>query len=110
MLITYANTKIEKLCNDPKKYGIKEGLPKKIIVELEIALMTMRNMDSCQDFFKPVHMSYRFEKLTNKKGLMSIRLDHKYRLTFYEMNHEENLEFIEIKGIEIEKVSNHYGD
>ena len=110
MLIRYANNKIEKLCSNPRKYGIKEGLPKKIIEELEIALLVMSQMDSCQDFFKPANMPYRFKRLTNKKGLMSIRLDHKYRLTFNEINHEEKLEFIEIKGIEIEKVSNHYGD
>lgn len=59
-------------------------------------------------FFKPAHRRYNLEKLTNKKGLMSIRLDRKYRVTFYEKNRNEKLSFVEITGIEIENVSNHY--
>ena len=109
MLIDFANTKIKNICTDPDKYAVRE-LPPKVIKKLKEAMVTMKYMDSCQDFFKPANKTYCFEKLTNKKGLMSIRLDYKYRLTFYEINHEEKLEFIEIKGIEIEKVSNHYGD
>lgn len=110
MLIEYANANIRNLCLNPKKYGIKNGLPNKIVNELQIVLSIMHEMESCQDFFKPANIPYRLEKLTNKKGLMSIRLDNKYRLTFYEINHEEKLSYVEIKGIEIEKVSIHYGD
>lgn len=110
MIIGFANNKIERLCNNPDKFGPKEGLPKKIIQELKLALSIMKNMDSCADFFTKANKGFMLEKLTNKKGLMSIRLNRKYRLTFYEINHEENKTYFEIKGIEIVKVDNHYGD
>lgn len=68
-------------------------------------------MDSCQDFIKPVFVSYRLKYLTNERGLLSIRLDRKYRLTFYaKEDPHKHKPFIEIKGIDLKEVSNHYGD
>ena len=110
MNIRYVNTRIEKLCTNPDMYGYREGLSKKIIEELKILMIKLKSMESCQDFFAPVNKKYNLEKLTNMNGLMSIRLDRKYRVTFYEENRIKNLSFIEITGIEIVEVSNHYGD
>ena len=109
MEITYTNSAIEKLCHDPDKYGRKHDLPTKIIKELKEALTIMKNMSSCADFLKPIHRSYNFERLKNKNGLMSIRLDIKYRMIFYDATHE-NKEFIEIIAVEIVDVNNHYKD
>ncbi len=108
MDIIFANTRIEKLCLNPDVYAVKEGLPKQVVEELKLFMYRVRSFDNCADFFKPAHRRYNLEKLTNKKGLMSIRLDRKYRVTFYEKNRNEKLSFIEITGIEIENVSNHY--
>lgn len=110
MIIGYANTHIENLCIDPEKFGRKEKLPKKIIEVLKNVLTFMNGMDSCQDFFLSVYKKYRFEKFKNEKGLMSIRLDYKYRMTFYDINYDKNKEYNQIVGIEIQEVSNHYGD
>ena len=67
-------------------------------------------MENCGEFvLKPICNKYRFEKLKNQNGLMSIRLDRKYRLTFFEGNHQQK-EFIEIVAVEIQDVTNHYGD
>ena len=67
-------------------------------------------MENCGEFvLKPIYNKYRFEKLKNQNGLMSIRLDRKYRLTFFEGSHQQK-EFIEIVSVEIQDVTNHYGD
>lgn len=110
MEIEFANKDIKNLYIDPDKYGKKQKLPKNIISELKIVFPIMLRMESCADFFKPANMGYKLEKMTKKKGLMSIRLDRKYRLTFYEINREEKMSFLQIKGIELVEVSNHYKD
>ena len=111
MIITYANAQIRKLCCDPDKYGRKEGLPRHIIEELKIALTVIENLNNCEEFItKKIYSGYAFERLTNKNGLMSIRLNNKYRLEFIDIDNNRKKPFIQIVGIEIIQVSNHYGD
>lgn len=106
MQITYKNKKIADICCNPDKH-IKE-FGKKIIENLKLALVIMTSMENLSDFQKPAHIKYRLEKLKNMNGLMSIRLDQKYRLTFYNSNDVPNAAFIEINKITIENLSNHY--
>ena len=108
MKITYANNTIERICLNPDVYAVKAGLPKNIIDKLKTFLYRVKRFQNCADFFKPAHQKYQLEKLINKKGLMSIRLDRKYRVTFYEIDKKEIFKFEEIVGIEIVDISNHY--
>lgn len=108
MRIEYANANIKKICKNPSRYS---SFPKEIILKLETTLTIISAMTSCQDFFKPVHKGYRFEKLTNTHGLMSIRLNNRYRMVFRDYDAcDKDKKFIEIVSIEILEVSNHYGD
>lgn len=109
MKIEYADTKIKKLCSNPTKFG-RSDYSKKILTELEDALIIISNMQNCKEFYLPIHRCYKFERLVNKGGLMSIRLDKKFRLTFIDIENDEKKEFINITGIIIKEVSNHYGD
>ena len=111
MNITFKSSLLENICCDPDKYGHRKGLDKKAKEELKKVMLIFKNIDNLHQFrATPVHARFNLEKLTNKKGVMSVRLGKKYRLEFFDDKRSEKIDWLEITGIEVIDISNHYGD
>lgn len=106
MIIDYANKDIENICNN-QQYASRK-YPKQICKKLHELMVKLDSYDSIHYFYTlKVLKNYRCHELKgNKKGIISLSLDEKYRMEL-----KVKIEKIDGKDvIIILEVSNHYGD
>lgn len=106
MIIEYANNKVERICNDEQS-ALKIMQPSTCL-RLKVLMTRLHGIDRIDLFRTQSHLrKYRYHELQGaKKGIISLSIDHQYRM-------ELRLK-LEIKDgediITILEVSNHYGD
>lgn len=110
MYITYANKKIEKLCNN-YKYS-KTKLPDKIATKLMQAINFIENATSLKAIME--YGPYKFHDLKGKRDgqyaidIGSRRDGYRLILTFKETKEEVFSNSIEITEVNIKEMGNHY--
>lgn len=102
MLIDYRNKEVRKICED-EQFARKE-YPEKIVSYLGILIHKIAAVKTFDEFKNnPVNRKYKIHNLKGQlKDLISLSLDHSYRMTV-KVKVEQN-------KIIIWEISNHYGD
>ena len=106
MEITFSNRKLEKECNDDrlllKRHGAKRA---KILMR---RLIQLRSAPNLATFHPPYSGPARCHELTgNKKGILTVDLDHPYRLLFRPLHNplpireEGGLDWFQVTIVEI---------
>jgi len=114
MRITFANKKLMKQFNESKAmiraYGPKRS--KKLMIVLT-SLNAAQNLGTFAPPYSPPHRCH--ELVGNLKGLLSVDLDHPYRLLIKPVNNsllmreEGSLDWSKVTDIEIQRVEDTHG-
>ena len=114
MEITFATNKLRKQCNESKAM-IKAHGPQRSR-KLMIVMTSLRAASNLGIFAPPYSPPHRCHELTgNMKGLMSLDLDHPYRLIIKPVNDplpehpEGGLDWTKVTAIEIQGVEDTHG-
>lgn len=114
MEITFANKKLRKQCNESKAMIKAHGTQRSH--KLKIVLVSLRAAPNFGIFAPPYSPPHRCHELTgNMKGLISLDLDHPYRLIIKPVNDpkperaEGGLDWKKVTAIEIQGVEDTHG-
>lgn len=114
MIITFATKKLEKQLNVQKTMVKTHGVPR--AKKLGIALSQLRAAPNLGIFAPPMSPPHRCHELTgNRKGQLTVDLDHPYRLIFtpnhdpLPMRPEGGLDWNQITNIEIREIGDTHG-
>lgn len=114
MEITFANKKLCKQCNESKAMIKAHGSQRS--KKLMIVMTSLRAVSNLGIFAPPYSPPHRCHELTgNMKGLISLDLDHPYRLIIKPVNDpkserpEGGLDWDKVTAIEIQGVENTHG-
>lgn len=107
MIIKFKDNYIRRLCND-SNYARTE-LPDKVVDSLQILLNRLRQYPTFSTMYGPMmQKKFRTHPLKGeKKGIISLSLDKKYRMTLT-VSEEKDINGEDI--IKLLEISNHYGD